>query len=109
MKKSRLWGHAFEAHPDPKAWKFSQSIGTDLNLLREELEVSLAHVRMLGRQGILLKEDASALVAALESLVEEAAVEAAQERRGHPRSCRNGVSKAGRGRRGQIAHCTQSQ
>lgn len=72
MKKSRLWGHAFDAPPDPKAWEFSQSIGTDLNLLREELEVSLAHVRMLGRRGILARKDARTLASAIEGMLEEA-------------------------------------
>jgi argininosuccinate lyase len=72
VKKSRLWGHAFDAEPDPKAWEFSQSIGTDLNLLLEELEVSLAHARMLGRQGILRPKEARTLAAALERMLEEA-------------------------------------
>lgn len=72
MKKSRLWGHAFDDAPDPKAWEFSQSIETDLNLLLEELEVSLAHVRMLGRQGILGRKDARTLAAALEAMLGEA-------------------------------------
>lgn len=72
MKKSRLWGHAYDAPPDPKAWEFSQSLGTDLNLLIEELRVSLAHARMLGRQGILRRQDATMLAAALEQMLEEA-------------------------------------
>lgn len=72
MKKSRLWGHAFEESPDPKAWEFSQSIGTDLNLLREELEVSIAHVRMLGRSGILPNKDLRLLVGALQTMLQEA-------------------------------------
>lgn len=72
VKKSRLWGHAFEVPPDQKAWQFSQSIGTDLNLLREELEVSLVHVRMLERQSILPRKDARLLISALSRMLQEA-------------------------------------
>lgn len=72
MKKTKLWGGAFAEAPDETAWRFGQSIESDWNLLAEELEVSLAHARMLERQKILPAAKAKKLIRALESLVRDA-------------------------------------
>lgn len=55
MKKT--WGGAFEKTPDDLAWKFGQSIESDSVLWREELDVSIAHARMLGATGIVPEAD----------------------------------------------------
>ncbi len=64
MKKT--WGGAFDKSPDKLAWRFGQSIETDAVLWREELDVSIAHARMLGATGIV--PEADALVSELEKI-----------------------------------------
>lgn len=66
--KSKLWGGAFTKEPGEVAWRFGQSIVSDLNLLDEEIEVSKAHAAMLGNVGIITAEEADALISGLESV-----------------------------------------
>ncbi|MEQ1934064.1 MAG: argininosuccinate lyase, partial [Fimbriimonadaceae bacterium] len=63
--KIKLWGGAFSKSPAETAWKFGQSTASDLNMLEEEIEVSVAHAKMLGATGIISCEESEQLVAAL--------------------------------------------
>lgn len=54
----RLWGGRFAERPDAVAEAFTASIMFDNRLVREDIRGSVAHVRMLGRQGIIPTEDA---------------------------------------------------
>lgn len=65
MKGTKLWGGVFDKETDELAWRFGQSIETDVVLLKEEIEVSLAHAKMLGTTGIISSEDAETLVKGL--------------------------------------------
>jgi argininosuccinate lyase len=55
-----------ELHPDVEA--FLSSLSVDSRLLGEDIECSIAHARMLGRQGILPQEETLAICAALEAM-----------------------------------------
>ena len=57
-------------HPDVEA--FLSSLSVDTRLLGEDIECSIAHARMLGRQGILPAEEAEAICGALEDMQAEA-------------------------------------
>lgn len=65
MKGSKLWGGVFDKETDELAWRFGQSIETDVVLLKEEIEVSVAHAKMLGSTGIISTADAEILVKGL--------------------------------------------
>ena len=64
MKKT--WGGAFDKSPDDLAWRFGRSIESDSVLWREELDVSVAHARMLGATGIV--PEADVIVSELEKI-----------------------------------------
>lgn len=65
---TKLWGGAFSKSPAEVAWKFGQSIESDLNLWVEEIDVSIAHAKMLAATGIIDRGDGKKLVKALEEL-----------------------------------------
>lgn len=66
MKK--LWGGRFEKGSDAVMESFHSSIGFDARLFREDIAGSIAHARMLGKQGIIPDEDAQRIVAGLEAI-----------------------------------------
>ena len=67
-----LWGGRFDEAPDEALWRFTVS-HADRRMLAEDLRGSLAHARMLGRQGILPAEAVARIVAGLEAIQAEAA------------------------------------
>ena len=69
MKK--LWGGAFSETTAELVDRFGQSIETDLNFWQEDIIGSVAHVRMLGAQGIITHEDAKLIEGGLEKIHEE--------------------------------------
>lgn len=64
-EQHKLWGGAFTKSPGEVAWRFGQSIESDLNLLNEEIEVSIAHAQMLGDTGIISAQEAAQLAQGL--------------------------------------------
>ncbi|WP_395094487.1 argininosuccinate lyase [Armatimonas sp.] len=66
-----LWGGRFEGTTDALVWKFNQSLPFDQRLWREDITGSIAHARMLGKQGIIHESDAAKIVGGLESLFAE--------------------------------------
>ncbi|TDP84428.1 argininosuccinate lyase [Halanaerobium saccharolyticum] len=53
MAKSKLWGGRFEANTSELMDQFNASLPFDINLMEYDIEGSLAHVKMLGKQEIL--------------------------------------------------------
>ena len=64
----RLWGGRFRTSSDLGAAAYTSSLGVDRELALDDLSGSLAHVRGLGRAGLLTTDEVSALVAGLEAL-----------------------------------------
>ena len=58
---AQLWGGRFTKETDQLVYNFNASISFDKKFYRQDIEGSIAHVRMLGRQGILTKQEADAL------------------------------------------------
>ena len=56
-----LWGGRFTKATDEEVFAFNASIGFDRTLWREDIEGSLAHAAMLGKQGILSEDDVRAI------------------------------------------------
>jgi argininosuccinate lyase len=65
----RLWGGRFGEDNDARVADFTRSIDVDAELAIDDLRGSVAHVRGLGRAGILTDDEVAQLVAGLEGLM----------------------------------------
>jgi len=75
------WSGRFQKETDRLVDDFHSSIGFDSRLYRQDIQGSIAHARMLGRQGILTPEEARLIVAGLQAIladIEAGRVEFAQ-------------------------------
>ncbi|MEK6619865.1 MAG: lyase family protein, partial [Chloroflexota bacterium] len=63
-----LWSGRFARPLDPRIRAFTSSLDLDRRIAAIDVRGSLAHARMLGRQGILSKSEADAIVAGLERI-----------------------------------------
>ena len=50
---AQLWGGRFTKQTDKLVYNFNASISFDQKFYKQDIEGSIAHVRMLGKQGIL--------------------------------------------------------
>ena len=64
----KLWGGRFSKSTDKAVDDFNSSIRFDARLYKQDIEGSIAHATMLGRQGVIPREDAAAIVSALEEI-----------------------------------------
>jgi len=64
----RLWGGRFEDASDERVADFTRSIDLDRELAIDDLAGSVAHVRGLGRAGLLSDEEVATLLAGLDDL-----------------------------------------
>ena len=64
----RLWGGRFTEENDQRVADFTRSIEVDRALATDDLVGSIAHVRGLGRAGLLTDDEVARLVAGLEGL-----------------------------------------
>jgi argininosuccinate lyase len=71
MAKKKAWGGRFGSGTDRFVEEFTASIPYDVLLYRHDIACSVAHARMLGKQGILPKAEAERIVAALGEIREE--------------------------------------
>lgn len=67
----KLWGGRFTKTTDQLVEEFTSSISFDRRLYRQDIAGSIAHARMLGRQGIITPEEAAAIIGGLESIRED--------------------------------------
>nr|WP_106779688.1 argininosuccinate lyase [Lysinibacillus timonensis] len=65
---TKLWGGRFQKSAESWVDEFGASIGFDQQLVMEDLEGSVAHVTMLGAQGILSAEDVEKILGGLAEL-----------------------------------------
>ena len=63
-----LWGGRFEKEMDEIVKYFNASIFFDQRMYNEDIDGSIAHVTMLGEQGIVTKEEADTIIAGLEKI-----------------------------------------
>ncbi len=64
----KLWGGRFAADPNAVVNSFNASIGFDQRLYAVDIEGSIAHATMLGRQSIIGQDDAAQIVAGLQAI-----------------------------------------
>ena len=66
---SKTWSERFDKGLNPFIEKFNASIEFDIRLLEEDLDGSIAHVKMLGIQGIISEEEATKIEKSLEQIL----------------------------------------
>ncbi|MBW2460542.1 MAG: argininosuccinate lyase [Deltaproteobacteria bacterium] len=67
----KAWGGRFEEEIDDVAPRFSESVSFDRRLYREDIEGSIAHVRMLANRGIIPAGDAEKIETGLGQVQKE--------------------------------------
>lgn len=67
----KLWAGRFQKETDTQVNDFNSSIIFDQRLYRQDIEGSLAHATMLGRQGIITKEEADDIVNGLHAILQD--------------------------------------
>ena len=68
-----LWGGRFEKDMDELVKKYNASIFFDQRMFNEDIDGSIAHVTMLGRQGIVSEEEKEQIIAGLKEIKQEIA------------------------------------
>lgn len=68
-----MWGGRFDAAPDALMQDINASIFFDYQLAAQDIAGSLAHVQMLGKQGIVTPEEAEAIATGLRQVEQEIA------------------------------------
>jgi argininosuccinate lyase len=67
----KTWGGRFEEATSPLVEHYTTSLDVDRRLWREDIDASIAHARMLGRQRIITNADARLIVRGLEEIRRE--------------------------------------
>jgi argininosuccinate lyase len=68
QKKKKLWAGRFAAPTADSVEAFTASIGIDARLYRHDIAGSIAHAKMLGRQGIISVREARKIVRGLDAI-----------------------------------------
>ncbi len=68
---AQLWGGRFTKETDKLVYAFNASIGFDKRLLTQDIEGSIVHARMLGKQGILTQKETEEITGGLVSILED--------------------------------------
>ncbi|MFD2116955.1 argininosuccinate lyase [Paenibacillus yanchengensis] len=66
---SKLWGGRFTKQTDQLVEEYTASISFDQQLAEEDIAGSLAHITMLGKQGIVPAEDVATIIAGLQRVL----------------------------------------
>ncbi len=67
----KLWGGRFTKEEDQLVQDFNESLSFDQRLWREDIQGSIAHARMLTRQGIITQEESEAITDGLEQIASD--------------------------------------
>ena len=68
---AKAWGGRFAEAPDRRLEAFNASVAFDIRLVREDIRGSIAHARMLGKQGIIHGDEAARLEHGLWQILSE--------------------------------------
>jgi len=68
---AQLWGGRFTKETDRLVYDFNASISFDKKFYKQDMEGSMAHVRMLTRQGILTEEERDAILYGIQGILED--------------------------------------
>ena len=65
----KLWKGRFAKASTTSADEFNASIGYDQRLYKEDITGSIAHAKMLGRQGIITRDEADLIIRTLQEIL----------------------------------------
>ncbi|EOS26208.1 argininosuccinate lyase [Lachnospiraceae bacterium 3-1] len=68
---AQLWGGRFTKETDQLVYNFNASISFDQKFYKQDMEGSIAHVKMLGKQGILSEEETQEIVKSIKDILQE--------------------------------------
>ncbi|MBO5145195.1 MAG: argininosuccinate lyase [Lachnospiraceae bacterium] len=68
---AQLWGGRFTKETDKLVYNFNASISFDQKFFKQDVEGSMAHVKMLTKQGILTEDEKNQILAGLESILKD--------------------------------------
>ena len=68
---AQLWGGRFTKETDQLVYNFNASISFDQKFYKQDILGSMAHVAMLGKQGILTREESKKIIACLKEIQED--------------------------------------
>ena len=68
---AQLWGGRFTKETDQMVYDFNASILFDRRLYRQDIEGSMAHVKMLAKQGILTKQERDRILLGLTDILQD--------------------------------------
>ena len=68
---AQLWGGRFTKETDQLVYNFNASISFDKKFYRQDMEGSIAHVKMLGKQGILTEQEMNDIVKTIREILAE--------------------------------------
>ncbi|MBS6397682.1 MAG: argininosuccinate lyase [Clostridiales bacterium] len=66
---AQLWGGRFTKETDQLVYRFNASISFDRKFYRQDIEGSMAHVRMLAKQNILTEEERDQILGGLQGIL----------------------------------------
>ena len=64
----KLWGGRFTKETDQLVQNFNESLSFDQKFYRQDIRGSIAHVKMLAKQGIITDDDRDAILSGLDSI-----------------------------------------
>lgn len=65
----KLWGGRFTKETNQLVHNFNESLSFDQKFYRQDIQGSIAHVKMLAKQGILSREDEEAIIGGLSGIL----------------------------------------
>ena len=68
---AQLWGGRFTKETDQMVYDFNASIGLDKRLYRQDIEGSMAHVKMLAKQQILTEQERDQILEGLAGILKD--------------------------------------
>ena len=68
---AQLWGGRFTKETDKLVYNFNASISFDQKFYKQDMDGSIAHVKMLGKQGILTEKEMQDIVDCLKEILKE--------------------------------------
>ncbi|MDE5699550.1 MAG: argininosuccinate lyase, partial [Lachnospiraceae bacterium] len=68
---AQLWGGRFTKETDKLVYNFNASISFDQKFFQQDVEGSMAHVKMLARQEILTEDEKNQILEGLEGILRD--------------------------------------
>ena len=68
---AQLWGGRFTKETDQLVYNFNASLGFDKELYKQDIQGSMAHVKMLAKQGILTEQEKDEILKGLTGILQD--------------------------------------